>query len=127
MSVELVPARAEHVSELGRIAYEAFKDISDRHGFPTDFGSAAYDFSANTLIFLSQRLARNQRLDPALAMARLNVEFHPQASQVQTNLGEVLRMRGDTAGAVAAYRQALQLNAQDGGARQRLRELGQQP
>ena len=41
MSLELVPARSEHVSELGRICYEAFKDISDRHHFPSDFQSAA--------------------------------------------------------------------------------------
>ncbi len=42
MSLELVPAKNEHVSELGRIAYEAFKDISDRHHFPSDFASAAF-------------------------------------------------------------------------------------
>src|SRR5712692_6786907 len=41
MDLELVPAKPEHVSELGRIAYEAFKDISDRHHFPPDVTSAA--------------------------------------------------------------------------------------
>ena len=41
MSLELVPAMPGHVSELGRICYEAFKDISDRHHFPSDFSSAA--------------------------------------------------------------------------------------
>ena len=41
MALELVPVKPEHVSELGRIAYEAFKDISDRHHFPSDFSSAA--------------------------------------------------------------------------------------
>ena len=39
MGIELVPATSEHVSELGRILYEAFKDIFDRHhvsaGFPS--------------------------------------------------------------------------------------------
>lgn len=39
--VELVPARPEHVSEIGRICYEAFWDIADQHGFPPDFPSAA--------------------------------------------------------------------------------------
>lgn len=42
MPLELVPAIPEHVSELGRICYEAFKDISDRHHFPADFHSAAF-------------------------------------------------------------------------------------
>ena len=103
-------------------AVRVYRALRDRY-----YGRAAYDFGEGTLNMLSQRLARSQRLDPALAMAQLNVEFFPQSSQVQTNLGEVLRVRGDTAGAITAYRQALQLNPQDGGARQRLRELGQQP
>ncbi|MBI2913192.1 MAG: GNAT family N-acetyltransferase [Chloroflexi bacterium] len=42
MPPELVPAKPEHVSELGRIAYEAFKDIHDKHGFPSDFSSTAF-------------------------------------------------------------------------------------
>jgi GNAT superfamily N-acetyltransferase len=37
MDLELVQPRPEHASELGRICYEAFKDISDRHHFPPDF------------------------------------------------------------------------------------------
>jgi predicted N-acetyltransferase YhbS len=39
MSVTLTPARPEHIDELGRICYEAFKDISGAHGFPPDFPS----------------------------------------------------------------------------------------
>jgi ribosomal protein S18 acetylase RimI-like enzyme len=37
--VQLVPAEPQHISELGRICYEAFKDIADRHGFAPDFPS----------------------------------------------------------------------------------------
>jgi ribosomal protein S18 acetylase RimI-like enzyme len=40
--VQLVPAEVQHVSELGRICYEAFKDIADRHGFTPDFPSVQY-------------------------------------------------------------------------------------
>jgi len=42
LALELVPARPEHVDEMGRICYEAFKDIHDRHGFATDFPSVAF-------------------------------------------------------------------------------------
>ena len=35
----LIPARAEHTPELGRICYEAFKDLQDRHRFLVDFPS----------------------------------------------------------------------------------------
>ena len=41
MSLDLRPPTAEDASELGRICYEAFKDISDRHHFPPDFESVA--------------------------------------------------------------------------------------
>jgi len=37
--VILRPARAEDAQELGRICYEAFKTISEAHGFPADFPS----------------------------------------------------------------------------------------
>src|SRR5262245_40945271 len=39
--IQLVRAEPKHVSEVGRICYEAFKDLSDRHGFPPDLPSAA--------------------------------------------------------------------------------------
>lgn len=42
MSVDFRPVRPEDVPELGRICYEAFKDISDRHGFPTDFATVEF-------------------------------------------------------------------------------------
>jgi ribosomal protein S18 acetylase RimI-like enzyme len=39
--LELVRAESQHVGEMGRICYEAFKDLSDRHHFPLDLPSAA--------------------------------------------------------------------------------------
>jgi predicted N-acetyltransferase YhbS len=36
-----VPAAPHHVSELGRICFEAFRDIATRHGSPPDFPTAA--------------------------------------------------------------------------------------
>ena len=35
----LVSPGPEHIDELGRICYEAFKDVADAHGFPPDFQS----------------------------------------------------------------------------------------
>jgi len=37
MEIKLVPAESKHVNELGRICFEAFKSIHDRHAFPRDF------------------------------------------------------------------------------------------
>lgn len=41
MPVELLPAKPEQIGELGRICYEAFKDIADKHGFRPPFPSTA--------------------------------------------------------------------------------------
>ncbi|MGD0138859.1 MAG: GNAT family N-acetyltransferase [Tepidisphaeraceae bacterium] len=39
MGLEIVPARAEHIPEIARIVFEAFKGIHDRHRFPLDVPS----------------------------------------------------------------------------------------
>ena len=41
-AVQLVEPKPEYVGELGRICYEAFKDIADQHGFPPDFPSVQH-------------------------------------------------------------------------------------
>lgn len=42
MAIELRQAKPEDVPELGRICYEAFKDISESHGFPSDFSNVEF-------------------------------------------------------------------------------------
>jgi predicted N-acetyltransferase YhbS len=53
MALTLAPATPAHVSELGRICYEAFKHVSERHGFESDFQSA--DFARMVWGMLVQR------------------------------------------------------------------------
>ncbi len=42
MTIEVVRPTAADAEALGDICYRAFKDISDRHGFPTDFGTPRF-------------------------------------------------------------------------------------
>ena len=42
MTIELRRPQPEHITELGRICYEAFKDIAEAHGFPPDFDSPEF-------------------------------------------------------------------------------------
>jgi predicted N-acetyltransferase YhbS len=42
MAIEYRTPTADHVRELGRICYEAFKDIAERHGFEPDFASPEF-------------------------------------------------------------------------------------
>ena len=41
MVIQLVPAESHQVNELGRICFEAFKDVQERHHFPLDFPNVA--------------------------------------------------------------------------------------
>jgi GNAT superfamily N-acetyltransferase len=42
MAIDYRTPTAEHLPELGRICYEAFKDIAERHGFEPDFASPEF-------------------------------------------------------------------------------------
>ena len=43
MTIELRRPQPEHITELGRICYEAFRDIAESHGFPPDFLARAFE------------------------------------------------------------------------------------
>ena len=74
------------------------------------YGSAAYDFSEPSLNETGNQLGQvaDQR-QAALAILRLNLEFFPTSVPTLTNLANISVAMGDTAGAVAAINQALQV------------------
>ncbi|MBI2486599.1 MAG: GNAT family N-acetyltransferase [Deltaproteobacteria bacterium] len=49
----MLPAEPQHVSEIGRICFEAFKSIHDRHSFPRDF--PALDLALKVVDMLVER------------------------------------------------------------------------
>ena len=53
MTIELRRPQPEHIAELGRICYEAFRDIAESHGFPPDFDSV--EFAQGVLGLLMQQ------------------------------------------------------------------------
>jgi GNAT superfamily N-acetyltransferase len=53
MKIEIRETRPEDAGELGRICYDAFKDIADKHGFPSDFPSV--EFTQGVLSVFIQR------------------------------------------------------------------------
>jgi tetratricopeptide (TPR) repeat protein len=88
------------------------------------YGRAAYDFGEGTLLSAAGSLMQARRPDDALRLLDLDAEFFPTSPAVVGQMGEVFLMKGDSAGAVAKYRQALQLDPNDRLARMRLRALG---
>jgi tetratricopeptide (TPR) repeat protein len=103
-------------------ALRAYRALRDQY-----YGRAAYDFGEPTLNLVSEGLVADRRFDDAVAVLRLNAQYFPTSPQIPTRLGEALLAKGDTAGAVASYRQALQANPQNPLARRRLSQLGAAP
>jgi GNAT superfamily N-acetyltransferase len=81
MSIELRRPAANEVPELGHILYEAFRDIAESHGFPSDFPSE--DFAR----FVFGLLLQQERVHTAALYA----EGAPRGSSF-------LNMWGDVAG-----------------------------
>ena len=91
------------------------------------YGRDAYDFGEPTLNMAAFQLARAGKYDEALALLKLNEEQYPASSSVYANRGNVVLLRGDTAAATAAFREAVRRDSTNMEARGRLRDLGQRP
>ena len=103
-------------------AIRAYRALRAKH-----YGRDAYDFGEPSLNIAAFRLARAHRFPEALALLGLNEEFFPGSSGMYVFRGNVLLLRGDTTGAVAAYREAVHRDSTNAEARGRLRDIGQRP
>lgn len=86
------------------------------------YGKAAYDFSEQTLLTLSQRLA-NIRPDDAIAMAKLNIEFYPNSSASYQAVAFAYTRKVDDASAITALEKAVELDPGNNVARGQLEQL----
>jgi tetratricopeptide (TPR) repeat protein len=86
------------------------------------FGKATYDFSEQSLIALSQRVA-NSRPDDAIAFAKLNSEFYPNSSATYQALAFAYTRKVDDASAITALEKAVELDPGNNVARGQLEQL----
>jgi len=91
------------------------------------YGSGAYDFGESQLNIAAFRLGRANKFDEAMAVLRLNEELYPNSSGMYVFRGNVLLMKADTAGAAAAYREAIRRDTTNNEAKGRLRDIGRPP
>jgi hypothetical protein len=91
------------------------------------YGRDAYDFGEFSLNSAAFRVARAGRHGDALALLRLNEEMFPRSSGMYVFRGNILLMRGDTAAAEAAFREAIRRDTTNAEAQGRLRAIGRQP
>lgn len=91
------------------------------------FGKDAYDFSEPSLSNAAFRTARAGKPDEALALLRYNEELYPNSSAMSVFKGNIQLIKGDTAAAEAAFREALRRDSTNAEARGRLQAIGRKP
>src|SRR5687767_497050 len=91
------------------------------------YGRDAFDFGEPSLNIAAFRLGQAKRYDEAFAMLKLNEEFFPASSGMYVFRGNINLMRGDTAAAEAAFREAIRRDSTNNEARGRLRAIGRRP
>lgn len=106
------------LSKLGApAAIEQYRDLRTRF-----YGKSAYDFSEQTLLTLSQRVA-NARPDDAVALAKLNLEFYPSSSASYAAMAFGYTRKVDDAHAIEALEKAVELDPNNNVARGQLEQL----
>jgi len=83
-------------------ALQHYRDLRAKYD-----GGEAYDFRELPLIGLAQEQARAGKVDDAIGILGMSAEFFPASGQTPLTLGNVLLFKGDTAQAIAAFREAL--------------------
>jgi hypothetical protein len=99
-------------------AARAYRALRERY-----YGRAAYDFGEPTLDIAAFRLGRAGKFDEAFAILKLNEEQFPSSSNLSLFRGNIHLMKGDTAAAVASFREAVKRYSTNGEAQGRLRQL----
>lgn len=89
----------------------------------TSATAGAYDFGEWELNELAREMAWAGDLPSAVAFLELNFEHHPQSPSIPGMLGPLFERLGRTDDAMAAYRQALEIDPENTAARDRLRAL----
>ena len=100
-------------------AVRAYKALKNRY-----YGRAAYDFGESSLNTAAFRLGRANKFDEAFALLTLNEETFPASSGLSVFRGNISLMRGDTAAAERAFREAVRRDSTNNEAKGRLRDIG---
>ena len=79
-----------------------YRDLRSKY-----YGGEAYDFRELPLIALAEGQARAGKFDDALGLLSLSAEYFPASGNTPLALGNVLLFKGDTAQAIAAFRDAV--------------------
>lgn len=82
MTIELRQATAADVPELGRILYEAFKDIAESHGFPPDFPNLEFAAGVTALLTQQESIYSLAAFDGATAKGSNHLEMWDEVAGI---------------------------------------------
>jgi len=94
-----------------------YRDLHKRY-----YGRDSYDFGEETLLAIAQRLAAS-RPDDAIALAQLNLEFHPRSAQSYAAIAYAYTRKLDDAAAITNLEKALEIDPENGVIRGQLEQL----
>lgn len=89
-----------------------------------DMESGRYDLSEGSVSDAANSLAQQGRTADAIALQLMNQRFHPNAAEIDVELGQLYEKAGDRDKAITSYRTALVKRPDDPRVLQRLRALG---
>lgn len=110
---------------IGTIADEGVDAAIDRYRALRGGAADTYDFSEFRLNALGYGLLQKSRIDDAIEIFKLNVEFFPDAFNPYDSLGEAYMLAGDKQLARINYEKSLELNPENTNAVEMLEKLGQ--
>lgn len=82
-------------------AIEKYRELREKY-----YGGFTYDFQELPLNFVSQGLTRSGKVDEAIKLFKLNLEFHPESFMTHYGLGEALATQGDKEAALKSLEKA---------------------
>ena len=101
----------------------SYRALRDRY-----YGTGAYDFSPRSLNDVAGDLAQSTKdFDGALKLIQLNLEFSPNDSYTYVSLGQVQLAKGDKTAAIASFQKAIDLDPDNGWAKQQLEKAKSAP
>ncbi len=99
--------------------------IKEYHRMKKDFRKFySYDFSEREINRLGYMLLRDDKIEDAIEVFKLNVAEHPKAWNVYDSLGEAYMKQGNKELAVKNYQKSLELNPSNENGKDMLKKLG---
>lgn len=87
------------------------------------YGTGAYDFSETALNLLAERLERENKAADAVAVVELNAEMNPATTWGLAVAAMAHRQHGDTEKAKTDFKKLLEINPENGWAKEQLAQL----